>query len=732
MLKRFQKLLFAQKFLVAFALCALGVGVCACPVSSAWADTDILLGAFFNSDDDLSDTLYASFDGVTFNRITTPFQCDPTSGSGQVIGIPETTIYALHDPGLFYKDGYFWMVGGYTQNQPDYGGWRMTPMFACSKDLFHWSFPGSGSDSNLAPETLPLGTQEDGRYDSAGSEAFADDDGTVWFVTSLGYFGMHNGDDYNDTMMPYICKIDSLEPGEDPEVNAYARPKVSYGDIVPINLPMLGDNWIDPSIYKENGKYYLSIKKDGVTTMIFSIDDLNNAGDTSAWTLVCGNVITGYEGPSLTNMNGEYMMYTDKLKEYPPDNYDGLAGNWVTRSYSLSHGWHGTTEIKTQGIDSNGYTYSIPNRHGSVLKVPDETRQLVLDALETAGWDPYYDYKNIYGTTSADTSAKIATRAFPEGSETVVLARDDDFADAMSATGLAGSLNAPILLTNRESLSYKTGEAIKTLGAKEVYIIGGTGAISSALEGQLKEAGCKVTKRVYGTNSWDTSVECANLITQLGGNEQSEAIVAMSTNFQDALSISSYAYKYHVPILLETAESSDESQNRVLTSEAKKYISSTTGTIYVPGGPAAVPETSVEGEFKNRTIQRIYGEDGYDTSNQIATYMTTHKTSDGSETLLSANTVCITNGAPAPKGTDALAGSALAGVNGGVILLTNGRPDYGDAENYVTIDVADSKGQAGFLKANAANVANTYVLGGPAVMPEDTCRRIEKYVIITR
>ena len=708
--------------LVAFIAGMLACFSCVCVSQKAWAeDDDLILGMFWNSDTDLSDTLYLSKDGVNFNRISTPFQCQAGSSDDTVIGLGVSYVHSIHDPGLFYKDGNFWTVGGYVQYQ-DGLGYRLTPMFASSKDLIHWSYPGSGSDTNLAPTNTPAGTQSNGQYDTCGSEAFAASDGNVWFVTTLGYFGMNHGDSYNDTMMPYICKITKLAPGADQQSNPGARPKITYGDLTQINLPVSSSNWLDPSLYEENGKYYLSIKKDGVTNMIFSIDNLDNAGDSNAWTLVCDNVVTGYEGPSLTKANGEYFMYTDKLKDYPYGASDGTAGTFVTRSNSLNSGWWGTQRISTKGRNDDGTTYDIPNRHGSVLKVPDEAKETVKAAYKQAGW---YEYSNISGKTSADTSAKIAKKAYPNGCDTVIIARDDDFADAMSATGLAGTLNAAIVLTNRTSLSDSSAEAIKTLGAKKAYIIGGTGAISSSIEGQLREAGCESTERVRGTNSWDTSVECAKLITKLGGNEQSEAIVAMSTNFQDALSISSYAYKYHVPILLETGESSVASENRVLTSDAKEYINSTTGTIYVPGGSGAVPKSSVEDVFKDRTIQRIYGTTGYDTSNQIATYMVENG-------KLSAETVCLTNGAPAPKGTDALAGSALAGVNGGVILLANSRSDFGDPENYATIDGTDSKNTAGFLKANKDSVKNAYVLGGSAVMPEKICKRIEQYVTISK
>lgn len=321
--------------------------------------------------------------------------------------------------------------------------------------------------------------------------------------------------------------------------------------------------------------------------------------------------------------------------------------------------------------------------------------------------------KRLAGDSAAETSAAVALEAFPEGSEWVVVARDDDFADAMSATGLAGALNAPIVLTDRFGLSDAAADAVQKLGAKRAYVIGGKGAIPADLEGQLAGAGCQVQGRVYGECSWDTSVECAKKIAEHGGNPNGDAVVAMSANFQDALSISSFAYKYQVPILLET----DEANGRRLTDEAASLAAGLPGTIYVPGGAGAVPESSVEGVFGKDRVVRLAGWDGYDTSNQIATYMVDHG-------LLSADAVCLASGAPDPKGVDALAGAALAGKNGGVVLLTNARPDFGDPESYVTVEGCDSTGAPAFLSANAGSVSRAYVLGGAAVMPPSLVDKI--------
>lgn len=85
------------------------------------------------------------------------------------------------------------------------------------------------------------------------------------------------------------------------------------------------------------------------------------------------NVVTGYEGPSLTYYNGQYFFYTDKLKDYPYGKADGTAGTFVTQSSNLNSGWHGTRRITTTNVDGR----SIPNRHGTVITVTDSVAKIL-------------------------------------------------------------------------------------------------------------------------------------------------------------------------------------------------------------------------------------------------------------------------------------------------------------------------------------------------------------------
>ena len=311
------------------------------------------------------------------------------------------------------------------------------------------------------------------------------------------------------------------------------------------------------------------------------------------------------------------------------------------------------------------------------------------------------------GNTAPETSVAIS-RASYSFANTVVLARADDFQDAMSATGLAGVLNAPILLTDRTGLSASVRTEIARLGAEKVYVIGGTGAILLGMDTDLQAIPCvRSVERVWGNASWDTSVKCAELIRNNGGSND-KVIVAMSMNFQDALSISSFAYKYGVPIFLQT--SAAYSADRTLSSEAISMIDpSGSSVIYVPGGPAAVSETSVEGIFGTHRVKRIYGNDGYDTSNVIAAYMV-------SENLLTSTVAVFACGAEAPRGVDALAGAALAGKNNAVMLLVNENTAIGSV-NTVTLN--------SYLRDKAGSVGAVYLLGGPFVVPESFAVKVK-------
>lgn len=379
-------------------------------VEVAAAETDeIMLGVFWTSDEDCTDTLYWSTNGVDFYELTQPYidraPTDPNDMKLQNMSSGRTD-EILHDPSIIYRDGYFWMLSGYTTGTG--AAQRFVPMMGYSKDLVNWSYPASGSKTNVKLATDAPGYKEKGKdkWDMVAPDFMVDDDGTVYIVFSAGYYGLfNNGSSLDDVMDPYIVKVESLTVpnNNDPAVSDKARqvePVATYGDAIKINLPCMKErpqaahNHIDASLYKEGEYYYYSIKENGVTNEIYRIKDLSKCGDASAWELVTYDVITGYEGPCLTKYQGEYYFYVDRLSTYVPvDTTEayGSEGTWVVKAsigttgkLDKYAGWleENIKEIKT--YDKSGNVRA--NRHGTVITVSGEAAATVRKVAKAAGY----------------------------------------------------------------------------------------------------------------------------------------------------------------------------------------------------------------------------------------------------------------------------------------------------------------------------------------------------------
>ena len=421
------------KMLIAGALSALMLPAVLSPAAMVNAQeetqnpSELLLGIFFNSQEDQSDTLYVSFNGTEFISIGVAFEDrNKTSSSDNVIVDPYVD-YAkcLHDPALQYHGGFFWTMSGFTWKSGDNAG-TFQPMLSYSKDLKYWSYPNAGGDltganvnSVIRPTQLPYG--KDGKrdnlkdFDCAAPDLFIDDDGTGWIVACLGYYSSFHGNKTVDYMSPYIIKASNLQPGTTDTLtteNARAQmPRCSYSSAYPMNLSgATSKNYIDASIYKENGVYYLSIKRDGTICEIWKTSSLSV---DSKWVLVCSNVVQGYEGPCLTKFNGRYMMYTDKIADYPYGASDGTTGIFVTESDYLSSGWGNTHRITTKTIDGK----TILNRHGSVCVIKDKNViSKIMDIYRSKGGkytpspeDTFTGVKEQYGEYKVFKNGKVDT-----------------------------------------------------------------------------------------------------------------------------------------------------------------------------------------------------------------------------------------------------------------------------------------------------------------------------------
>ncbi|MEJ8752841.1 cell wall-binding repeat-containing protein [Lagierella sp. ICN-221743] len=191
--------------------------------------------------------------------------------------------------------------------------------------------------------------------------------------------------------------------------------------------------------------------------------------------------------------------------------------------------------------------------------------------------------RRIFGTNRYETSVKVLEDLFQnvEGKQVnkkkVLVASGENFADALVASVPSALKGQPILLTAKDNLPKVVKDAIQSrdYGIEEVTIIGGTGSVSSAVEGQI---GLRNTDRLQGKNRQLTSMVVSNSYFTNGGS----AIIVDGTDFADALAAGQLACKKNAPILL-TASKTD------LGKELANYLRTNKMTdITIVGGTGSV------------------------------------------------------------------------------------------------------------------------------------------------
>src|SRR5699024_1035543 len=183
---------------------------------------------------------------------------------------------------------------------------------------------------------------------------------------------------------------------------------------------------------------------------------------------------------------------------------------------------------------NNGYGHGLIN-----------AKEAVKEALDDEG----PKVKRLDGYLRYDTAIDVSKEGWDKA-DTVILARGDEFADALAGVPLAYKKDAPVLLTDSKKLYKDTLKEIKRLGASQVIVLGGTQAISKSIITELKQEDIKV-RRISGDARFDTAAKIAEEVHEEGGDT---VAITDGMDFPDALSIAPYAAKQGIPILLTMSE----------------------------------------------------------------------------------------------------------------------------------------------------------------------------------
>ncbi|HBG5164693.1 TPA: cell wall-binding repeat-containing protein [Clostridioides difficile] len=208
------------------------------------------------------------------------------------------------------------------------------------------------------------------------------------------------------------------------------------------------------------------------------------------------------------------------------------------------------------------------------------------------------------GSGRWETAIKISQAGWKK-SENAVLVNDNSIADALSATPFAKAKDAPILLTQSNKLDSRTKAELKRLGVKNVYLIGGSIALSSEIEKQLNAENINF-KRISGNSRYDTSLKLAE---KLDREKSISKIVVVNgeKGLADAVSVGAIAAQENMPIILSDSDNGTEVADNFIDS---KDIEKS----YVIGGTYSI-SNSVERSLPNAT--RIAGSGRSETNAKI-------------------------------------------------------------------------------------------------------------------
>jgi len=268
----------------------------------------------------------------------------------------------------------------------------------------------------------------------------------------------------------------------------------------------------------------------------------------------------------------------------------------------------------------------------------------------------------VAGVSRYLTAIEASKKAYPDGADTAVLATGANWPDALGGAALAGTLDAPLLLTPPDALSADVAAELERLGVKGVYILGDTGAVSDDVLNAAKAlTSLGAAVRLGGLSRYETANAIADRVVLLRGSEyDGTAFVCTGTGFADALAAAPIAAANGWPIYL--------TQPTVLTPSTRvSMVANGSNHGYVIGGTNAV-SAAVAADLEDMSplpptaFSRYGGVDRYDTAARVA-----EAGFDGMGMLWSRPALATGSNFP-----DALAGGVLQGSDCSVLLLTRG------------------------------------------------------------
>lgn len=251
---------------------------------------------------------------------------------------------------------------------------------------------------------------------------------------------------------------------------------------------------------------------------------------------------------------------------------DGLSGSTLSKKLNAPLLMAGNLSDSKEAIDYIS-THLIKNGNVYILGGTGVVSKDTEDILINKG----FNVKRVFGQDRFETNNSIINSIAPLEGTPVFISNAYGFADALSASSIAAIKGYPLLLTQTNEIPNIIKNQLSKIKPSKVYIVGGTGVITSTVETQIKELlPLAEIIRLAGVNRYETSM---NLYKHF--NLDSKNILLVSgRDFPDALCGSQLAAKLNTSMVLCDEDNLDSQQGEF----NKKNIEN----FYLLGGTGAL------------------------------------------------------------------------------------------------------------------------------------------------
>lgn len=181
----------------------------------------------------------------------------------------------------------------------------------------------------------------------------------------------------------------------------------------------------------------------------------------------------------------------------------------------------------------------------------------------------------VAGADRYQTAARLSAATFPTGVPIAFVATGTAYPDALASGAAAGMLGGPMLLTRPSELPASTATELSRLRPAAIVVLGGTGAVSTAVEVALRAYG-PVT-RIAGADRYETAAAVAGRYFPAA----QRAWLATGAAYPDALAATPVAGSTDAPLLLTRPTSLPATTAAQLRRLAPRQV-------FVAGGSGAV------------------------------------------------------------------------------------------------------------------------------------------------